>query len=50
MATVLFNINSGNLNLESMMQLLPTPDRWLQVMKDLDIYLDYPQDMRLSEI
>jgi serine/threonine protein phosphatase 1 len=41
-AALLFNANSGNLTLETLMQLLQTPDRWLQVMEDLDIYFDYP--------
>jgi serine/threonine protein phosphatase 1 len=36
-AALLFNANSGNLTLETLMQLLPTPDRWVQVMRDLEI-------------
>jgi serine/threonine protein phosphatase 1 len=36
-APLLFNANSGNLNLETLMQLLPTPDRWVQVMQDLAV-------------
>jgi serine/threonine protein phosphatase 1 len=36
-AALLFKANSGNLTPEFLPQLLPTPERWLQVMNDLDI-------------
>jgi serine/threonine protein phosphatase 1 len=36
-APLLFNANSGSLTLEILVQLLPTPDRWLQVMQDLEV-------------
>jgi serine/threonine protein phosphatase 1 len=36
-AALLFKANSGNLTPEFLPQLLPTPERWLQVMNDLEI-------------
>jgi serine/threonine protein phosphatase 1 len=36
-AALLFKANSGSLTPEFLPQLLPTPERWLQVMKDLEI-------------
>ncbi len=36
-AALLFKANSGSLTSEFLPQLLPTPERWLQVMNDLEI-------------
>ncbi len=47
-APLLFNANSGKLTTEIATQVLNTPERWLQVMKDLelDVCQDRPQSTR----
>jgi serine/threonine protein phosphatase 1 len=36
-ATLLFKVNSSNLDLEFLKQALPTPDKWLDVMRELGV-------------
>jgi serine/threonine protein phosphatase 1 len=37
-ATLLFKVNSSNLDLEFLKQALPTPDKWLDVMRELGVH------------